>query len=132
MNNAAIAFRLLVAAAWSDGQLHPSEALLLAQYLPRLNLPFEEQQHLLEYLQIRPAVDTAQIWLQEVQAARLDPTESRELTESLKLIVYVDGRLAPEEAQLLAQLSHALEASEPPSLLARLKLWLKRLTGRPD
>lgn len=130
VNYPAIAFRLLVAAAWSDGELHPAEALILAQYLQRLDLGVEEKRKLLEYLQIRPAADTSRVWLEEVQAAQAQPALRRELTAALKLVVAADGRVVPEETQLIDDLRHALEASDSPSLLGRFKRWLGRLTGQ--
>lgn len=131
MDNASIAFRLLVAAAWSDGQLHPAEALLLGQYLQRLDLESEQKRQLVEYLRLRPAADASAVWLEQVRQATADPNERQELTEALKMIVDADGRVATEEENLLEELYLALDADEPQSILARFKRWLARLTGQP-
>ncbi len=131
MDNASIAFRLLVAAAWSDEQLHPAEALLLGQYLQRLDIESEQKRQLVEYLRLRPAADASAVWLQQVQQARTNPDERQELTEALKMIVAADGRVAAEEAKLLEELYAALDVDEPQSILPRFKRWLARLTGQP-
>ena len=131
MDNASIAFRLLVAAAWSDEQLHPAEALLLGQYLQRLDIESEQKRQLVEYLRLRPAADASAVWLEQVQQARTNPDERQELTDALKMIVAADGRVAAEEAKLLEELYAALDVDEPQSILPRFKRWLARLTGRP-
>lgn len=126
-----IAFRLLVAAAWSDGQLHPAEGLVLGQYLRRLSLPEVEQRKLIAYLSLRPAADASQVWIEQFRDIYPDAQHRREVMDALKLVISADGRVVEPETKLLAELKAALRPDQDtPSLLSGLKAWLGKLTAR--
>jgi tellurite resistance protein len=129
MEKPLLAFHLLVAAAWTDGEIHPAEALVLGQYLLRLPLDPEQRRREQEYLSLRPAADFSRLWLAQVIEAKCAPDECRELVEALRLVVAADGRVEAHEQALLSDLEQALRENEPESLLKRFKNWLRRLTG---
>ncbi len=129
MQTPLIAFRLLVAAAWLDGEIHPLEATLLAQYLAGLQLTDEMQAREIDYLRLRPAADTSTLWIEQFRQAHPTPTEQERVIAAVKQMMKADGRVVEEEAQLLAKLETALHGDHP-SLLQRLKTWLVDVTGR--
>jgi len=127
MQTSLIAFRLLVAAAWSDGELHPLEGLLLGQYLIRLDLDPSEYQRQVEYLRTRPATDTSHLWVEQFQKAHPSTAEQQSVINAIKAMIQADGKVALQETQILHELEHALQEAHPPSLLARLKAWFTNL-----
>lgn len=130
METPLIAFRLLVAAAWSDGQLHPAEELVLGRYLQRLPVSDAEKSKLIDYLTLQPASDTSHLWIEQFKASHATDPERKELLRGLKLLMAADGRMAEEETQLLAEFKEALkEHHDTPALLSRVKSWFKSVTG---
>jgi hypothetical protein len=130
METPLIAFRLLVAAAWSDGQLHPAEELVLARYLERLPVEASEKRKLIDYLTLQPAADTSHLWIEQFKASHATDPERKELTSALKLLMAADGRVVEEESRLLAEFKEALkEHHDTPALLSRVKSWFKNVTG---
>jgi len=125
MRTPLIAFRLLVAAAWLDGELHPSEALLLAQYLQRLALPEAEYQQQLVYLGQRPAADTSALWVEQFQKAHPNPWEQEQAVKAVQQMMQADGRVLAEEEKLLDQLRAAFQDER--TLLQKVKDWLRTL-----
>jgi uncharacterized tellurite resistance protein B-like protein len=130
METPLIAFHLLVAAAWSDGQLHPAEELVLARYLQRLPVDDLEKRKLIDYLTLKPATDTSHLWIEQFKASHATDPERKELMHALKLLLAADGRVTEAEAKLLAELKEALrEHHDTSALLSRVKSWFKKVTG---
>ncbi len=130
METPLIAFRLLVAAAWSDGQLHPAEELVLARYLQRLPVDDLEKRKLIDYLTLQPATDTSHLWIEQFKASHASDPERKELMNALKLLMAADGRVTEQESKLLAEFKEALkEHHDTPALLSRVKSWFKKVTG---
>ncbi len=130
METPLIAFRLLVAAAWSDGQLHPAEELVLARYLQRLPVDDLEKRKLIDYLTLQPAADTSHLWIEQFKASHASDPERKELMNALKLLMAADGRVTEQESKLLAEFKEALkEHHDTPALLSRVKSWFKKVTG---
>lgn len=132
MQKPLLAFYLLVAAAWSDGEIQPAEALILGQYLLRLKLDEAERRRLTEYLSQRPAADVSHVWIERVQEARCVPRECNELIEALRRVVAADGRIEEREQEILDELKRALAENEAVPLLGRFKQWLGKVTGNHD
>ncbi|WP_218081230.1 tellurite resistance TerB family protein [Anthocerotibacter panamensis] len=130
MQTSLIAFRLLVAAAWSDGQLHPAEAALLTGFLQRLDLPEEQKLKQIDYLRLQPAVDTSKLWVDQFQKVHPNEQEREAVIWAVKRMLAADGQVTEQEARVLAHLKQALQEDHPPSLLQRLKDWLRDLTGQ--
>jgi uncharacterized tellurite resistance protein B-like protein len=129
MQTPIIVFRLLVAAAWIDGEIHPAEGLLLAQFLQRLGLAESELEQQKVYLSQRPATDTSALWVAQFQKAHPDRHQRDAALKAVQSILAADGQLLTEEEHLLTQLKTAL-AEEDHSLLQQLKQWLTNLVGR--
>ncbi len=130
METPLIAFRLLVAAAWSDGQLHPAEELVLGRYLQRLPVSDAEKSKLIDYLTLQPASDTSHLWIEQFKASHATDPERKELLRGLKLLMAADGRMAEEETQLLAEFKEALkDHHDTPALLSQVKSWFKSVTS---
>jgi uncharacterized tellurite resistance protein B-like protein len=130
METPLIAFRLLVAAAWSDGQLHPAEELVLGRYLQRLPVSDAEKSKLIDYLTLQPASDTSHLWIEQFKASHATDPERKELLRGLKLLMAADGRMAEEETQLLAEFKEALkDHHDTPALLSQVKSWFKSVSG---
>jgi len=126
MQTPLIVFRLLVAAAWSDGELHPAEALLLAGYLQKLGLSESENQTQITYLRERPAADTSQLWFSQLQKAHPTAQQQKAALSAVQNILRADGQVVEAEAQLLNLLHAALE-EESETWLGHLKNWLRLL-----
>lgn len=102
-NGARRVYRILAHLAACDGELHPAERSVLAQYRVALGLEFDE---------------ASRVERQGIQADALPlgrrPTERRFLWEAAQHMVNADGRIAPEEADRLAKIAKSAGIDESP------------------
>lgn len=129
-------FKILVAAAWIDGDFQAEEQAYLQKLAQDKNLL--EDSEIKTLLSTKEPIDSEQCyrWLEEYLGNR--PTEEtyQNLLAEIAGLVYVDGDIAEEEAKLLTQLQ-ALDPNNSnsssifkPVLKAIRKVYRKRLTRR--
>lgn len=135
-NNNQQLFKILVAAAWIDGDFQAEEQTYLQQLAQDKNL--SEDSQIQSLLSTKEPIEPQQCyqWLEEYLGNH--PTEEtyQNLLAEIAGLVYVDGDIAEGEAKLLTQLQ-ALDPNNSnsasvfkPVLKAIRKVYRKRLTRR--
>ena len=129
-----IAFlKILIAAAWADERLSPSEIRTLSYYLQRLRVSAEEYQALRPLLEQPISRDDAHSLIEE-QLKQLSGTEEqRTLVAAVEGLLTADDKLTPPEAKFLRelrQMTHNLPTAQV--FISRLKsLWADGPTRQP-
>ena len=97
-------FQILVAAAWIDGEVQPQEK----EYLHKIATEqgFLEEQDIQELLSIKYPIPPAQCYqlLENYLGSNYSVEDYENLLSAISSLVYSDGDIATEEAQLLTQL----------------------------
>lgn len=134
-NNNQQLFKILVAAAWIDGEFQAEEQTYLQKLARDKNLA--EDSEIQSLLSAEEPIDSEQCyqWLEEYLGNR--PTEEtyQNLLAEIAGLVYVDGDIAEGEAKLLTQLqaldpNNSNSAFFKPILKAIRQLYRKSLTRR--
>lgn len=96
--------RILVGAAWIDGKVQPEERKYLHQVADRHGIADdpELQPWLSELKSVSPA--ECQGWVKEYLGDRPTVEDCHQLIEAISGLMYSDGDIANEEAELLTQL----------------------------
>jgi len=121
-----IAFlKILIAAAWADERLSPSEIRTLSYYLQRLRVSAEEYQSLRPLLEQPISRDEAHSLIEEQLKLLSGTEEQRTLVAAVEGLLAADDRLTPPEAKFLRelrQMTHNLPTAQV--FISRLKsLW---------
>jgi uncharacterized tellurite resistance protein B-like protein len=111
-SNVKTLLKILIGTAWIDGKIHPEER----RYLHRI----AQEKGLVNDLEIQPilhelrAVKSEECyqWVREYLGDRPTSDDCQTLIESISALIYSDGKVATEEAQLLARLQLVDAASE--------------------
>ena len=129
-------FKILVAAAWIDGDFQAEEQAYLQKLAQDKNL--SEDLEIQSLLSTKEPIDSEQCyqWLEEHLGNRPTSETYQNLLAEIAGLVYVDGDIAEEEAKLLTQLQ-ALDPNNSnsasifkPVFKAIRQLYRKRLTRR--
>ena len=135
-NNNQQLFKILVAAAWIDGEFQAEEQAYLQKLAQDKNLA--EDSEINSLLSTKEPIEPQQCyqWLEEYLGNRPTQETYHDLLAEIAGLVYVDGDIAEGEAKLLTQLQN-LDPNNPnsasifkPVLKAIRKLYRKRLTRR--
>ncbi len=107
-------FKILVAAAWIDGEVQAAEKTYLQKVAQARNLL--EDREIRNLLTIETAIDSEQCyqWLQEYLGDNPTSEVYQNLLAEIAGLVYVDGDIAEAEAKLLTQLQ-SLDPNNPHS-----------------
>ena len=115
--NAKLLFKILLGAAWIDGEVQPAERDYLQQKASDFGLTEDaEIQELLARTQAIPPSDCYK-WLDAYLGANPTPEDYQQLLEAVGAAVYSDSDIGTAEAQLLA----FLQSSDPTSQASQNK-----------
>ncbi len=90
--------RILAAAIWADGTVHPKEAEAFRRYLERArDLTRDAKVATMALLEQRPEVDLS-------EARQLSAEARRRVIEEVQFALAIDGTVSPGEAEWLAKL----------------------------
>lgn len=106
MKNASVKnlVKILIAAAWIDGKIHPEERQYLQQVAKEKGVATDpEIQPLLGELRTVQLTECYE-WVREYLGDRPSPEDCQNLIEAISGLIYRDGEVAIEEAKLLAKL----------------------------
>ena len=105
-NNEQLLFKILVAAAWIDGNFQTEEQAYLQKLAGEKNL--SQDSEIKTLLSAQEPIDSQQCyqWLEEYLGNRPTSETYQNLLAEIAGLVYVDGDIAEEEAQLLTQLQN--------------------------
>jgi uncharacterized tellurite resistance protein B-like protein len=117
--------RVLIAAAWADGEMGYAELNQLKAYFRELDLDNHELTALQPYL-VDPIGETEALTLIEDYLGRAGRGERATLLAAVRNLVVSDGELSPAEHAFLAELERAGAEAATPALFVRQ---LKRLWG---
>lgn len=107
-------FRLWVAAAWADGEVHPAEEKALRRFLDRATeLSRDERAQCEAMITIEPNV----ILADEVE--KLTDAVKADLYRSIVAIVRLDGKVTDEERVFIVRLREQLKL--PLAVIARIE-----------
>lgn len=129
--------KILIGAAWIDGQIQPEERKYLQQVVKEQGLADDAEIQLLlfEFRTVQPK--ECYQWIREYLSEHPTAEDFHELIEAISAVVYSDGVVAIEEARLLTNIKlidPANSSSEPafnPVLKAVQQLY-QRWLGYPD
>jgi uncharacterized membrane protein YebE (DUF533 family) len=93
--------RFWAAAAWADGELHPTESAALERLIEASELSLDDRREALALLHAAPDVDVAEL-------AELRPEAREGIYRAAIRIVRLDKRVTDDERQFLATLRGAL------------------------
>jgi uncharacterized tellurite resistance protein B-like protein len=121
-----IAFlKILIAAAWADERLSPSEIRTLSYYLQRLRVSADEYQALRPLLEQPISREEAHSLIEEQLKLLSGTEEQRTLVAAVEGLLAADDKLTPPEAKFLRelrQMTHNLPTAQV--FISRLKsLW---------
>jgi uncharacterized tellurite resistance protein B-like protein len=95
--------RILAAALWADGTVHPKEAEAFRRYLERArDLSRDAKLATMALVDTRPDVDLA-------EARQLSADARRRVLEEVQFALAIDGSVSPEEAEWLTKLRAQLD-----------------------
>ena len=99
-------FKILVAAAWLDGEIQEQERSYLQKVANERNL--SQDSEIQQLLSAQDPVDSEQCyeWLNEYLGDRPTPQVYQNLLAEIAGLVYADGDIAEAEAKLLTQLQN--------------------------
>jgi hypothetical protein len=102
--------KILIGAAWIDGEIQPEERKHLYQVAKKEGIADDpELQRLLD--SSRPISSTeCRTWVKEYLGNRPTPEDCNQLLEAISGLIYSDSDIADEEAELLTQLQ---QSSDP-------------------
>lgn len=116
--NPKLLFKILLGAAWIDGEIQPAERDHLQQKARELGLAEDaEIQSFLARTQAIPPAD-CYAWLEAYLGSNPTPEDYQQLLEAVGATVYSDSDIDTAEAQLLS----FLQASEPTSRTSQNKV----------
>lgn len=124
-------FKLLFAAAWLDGKIHPNEREYLHRMVRESALGEDEEIKLL-LTEVKP-IQSEQCyqWLEEYLGKNPSEQDYQTLLDSLSGLIYVDNDIAIQEAQFLTYLQ-TLESNKSifnQVLRSIQKLYLKAIAS---
>lgn len=124
-------FKILVAVAWIDGEIQPQEREYLHKIAQEQGLAGEaETQELLTSTKPIPS-EKCDRWLQEYLGSSPTVEDYEKLLTAVSTIVYSDGDIATEEAELLTQLQNSDPKSlSSKSVLGKIQSGIQRLYKR--
>jgi uncharacterized tellurite resistance protein B-like protein len=123
--------KILVAAAWADGELSVQEIRTIAQYLQRLRVEDDEAAEVQALLRRRLSVEEASALLQEQLLLLGTAEEQRTLVAAVEDLLLADTGLEPQEAAFLREIRELTrEVSTPQLFVSRLRaLWAHAPSG---
>lgn len=103
-NTAKQLLKILIGAAWIDGQIQPEERQYLQKTAQKHNLGEDpEIRPLLNELKtVKP--EQCYAWLEEYLGSHPSQKDYENLIEAISGLIYSDGEMATEEAQLITNL----------------------------
>ncbi|NJK53454.1 MAG: TerB family tellurite resistance protein [Leptolyngbyaceae cyanobacterium SU_3_3] len=111
-SNVKTLIKILIGTAWIDGKIHPEERRYLHRIAQEKGLANDlEIQPILHELRAVKSEECYQ-WVKEYLGDRPTSDDCQTLIESISALIYSDGTVATEEAQLLARLQLVDAASE--------------------
>ncbi|MGV2827607.1 tellurite resistance TerB family protein [Myxosarcina sp. GI1(2024)] len=131
INNSKKAFKILVAVAWIDGEIQPQEREYLLKIAQEQGLAGEaEIQELLTSNKPIPPTRCHQL-LREYLGSSPSVDNYQDLLSAISTIVYSDGDIATEEAELLTQMQNLDPSSlTSKSVLDKIQARIQKLYRR--
>lgn len=106
--------KILIGAAWLDGKIQPEEREYLYQVAQEKGVAADpEIQPLLNGFRVVQPTECFE-WVREYLGDRPSPQEFQNLLEAISGLIYRDGEVAIEEAQLLTKLQSFNQANDTP------------------
>lgn len=106
--------KILIGAAWIDGKIQPEEREYLHRVAKEKGLTNDPELRpwLYEFRSVSP--NECYRWLEEYLGDRPSSEDCQNLLEAISALIYSDGNVANEEAQLLMRLQELEQAKESP------------------
>ncbi len=106
--------KILIGAAWLDGEVQPEERQYLYQIAQEKNLADDPDiRPLLSELRTVQPTECYE-WVREYLGDRPSPEDSQSLLEAISGLIYRDGEVAIEEARFLTKLQSLNSANDSP------------------
>ncbi|MEB3274322.1 MAG: TerB family tellurite resistance protein [Prochlorothrix sp.] len=97
-------FKILIGAAWIDGEIQPEEREILRSMATEQNLADDPEirPFLYELVQVQP--EQCYQWIEAYLGRNPSHEDCQSLLEAISLLVYSDGSVEVEEARLLSRI----------------------------
>ncbi|MEO0794350.1 MAG: TerB family tellurite resistance protein [Verrucomicrobiota bacterium] len=126
--------KMLISAAWVDGQIHEAERDYLKDFIFSLPHVTEDTWEDLQTFFEQPVDEAERIYLlQELRRLLTRDTQLHLVTKSVRQVFLADGRVLPEEVKAARQITRILQGTEEDSELEMsnvMKAHLKRMRER--
>jgi uncharacterized tellurite resistance protein B-like protein len=125
-------FKILIGAAWIDGEIQPEEREYLRKKAQEEGLAEDPEIRPLLYELVQVQPDLCYRWVEEYLGANPAPEACQELLESLSGLIYSDGSVEIEEAKLLNRIQELNESSKdfsPNVVLKSIQKLYRRWVG---
>lgn len=120
--------KILVGAAWLDGEVQPEEQNYLRRVAAEQGVADDPEVQTLLEVQQRVSPTECYNWLADYLGPQPQSEDYQRLLDSISALVYSDGDIDAEEAKLLTQLqSQAAASDSPQSAFNNLLKGIKKL-----